>query len=99
MTDPMPAVRSILGMPPEPVDHKAEAEEIITHRASANDPHGLALVHATLYLAEQQRLANLIALGQFHLHGELPPFRHFVMHPTGEWGVQPTEEIRKGLGL
>jgi hypothetical protein len=53
MNDPMPAIRSILGMP-ETVDHKAEAEEIMANLAApANDPHGAALVHATLYLAEQ----------------------------------------------
>lgn len=57
-------------------DHKAEA---IARVESLNDWHGeegmtdatmistsiLAQVHATLYLAEQQRIANLIQIGAF----------------------------------
>jgi hypothetical protein len=100
MNDPMPAIRSILGMPEtevEPVDHKAEAEEVLAYRGSLDA--AVALAHATLYLAEQQRIANLIALGQFHIGNDLPPFRHLVMEPTGEYGVRPTPEIRKGLDL
>jgi hypothetical protein len=58
MNDPMPAIRSLLGMP-ETIDHKAEAEEIMGNLAApANDPHGAALVHATLALAERQRETN-----------------------------------------
>lgn len=60
--------------PDEPpvYDHKAEAERLtdLTSPAIAYMPvkdirvsQAAALVHATLYLAEQQRLANLIALG------------------------------------
>lgn len=45
----------------DPVDHKAEAEEILANRASQNDPNGLAIAHALLALVEQQRVANLIA--------------------------------------
>ena len=45
------------------IDHKAEAEAIMNHYGSiVNEPHGAAQVHATLYLAEQQRVANLIAV-------------------------------------
>jgi hypothetical protein len=65
MNDPMPAVRSILGMPEAevvPIDHRAEAEEILSNRGSVNDPNGLATAHAVLYLADQQRIANLIAI-------------------------------------
>lgn len=47
-----------------PVDHKSEAEEILANRGSVNDPNGLALTHAVLYLAEQQRINNLILLAQ-----------------------------------
>ena len=50
-------------------DHKAKVEELLhfedrTSNASlARDAVQVAQVHATLYLAEQQRIANLIALG------------------------------------
>ena len=53
-------------------DHKAEAELLVDGRAItvagrerkvyADKVLEVALVHATLYLAEQQRIANLIAL-------------------------------------
>ena len=58
----------------------------------------IAQVHATLALVEQQRIANLIALGQFTVvPGDMPIFRHVVFDKeTGE-GISP--EIRKGLGL
>ena len=49
-------------------DHKTEAVNyLIASKIDARDDDGLkpaiAQVHATLYLAEQQRIANLIALG------------------------------------
>lgn len=46
-------------------DHKAAAEALmsrVNESGFAIDPEG-SLVHATLYLAEQQRIANLIAYG------------------------------------
>lgn len=51
MTDPMPAVRDILGFPVE-VDHEAEAK-----KASRN---------ATTILSEDPALASVIAEGQLH---------------------------------
>lgn len=52
---------------PEPIDHAAEA----LNRINSDDPvdeitalrFAKAQVHATLALVEQQRIANLIALG------------------------------------
>jgi hypothetical protein len=48
-------------------DHNAEAEQAIVAAYNSLPPSNLvfatlAQVHATLYLAEQQRVANLIAL-------------------------------------
>lgn len=55
---------------------------------------------ATLALAEQQRIANRIALGQFRVSpDEVALFRSLVMEPRGEYEVAPVAEIREGLGL
>lgn len=56
-------------MSADKIDHKAEAEgsvAVVTHVYSlgalpAETIFALAQVHATLYAAEQQRIANLIA--------------------------------------
>lgn len=61
---------------------------------------GAAQAHATLALAEQQRIANLIALGQFRIDpNEAPMFRHLVGEPTSDLDVAPAAEIREALGL
>ena len=58
----------------------------------------IAQVHATLALVEQQRIANLIALGQFTIvPGDMPTFRHAVFDAETREGL--SSEIRKGLGL
>lgn len=45
-------------------DHAQEAQAALYgHGSLGNDPHGYALVEATLAVAEQLRIANLIALG------------------------------------
>ena len=53
------------------IDHKTEAESMLLYSADMNPAvtgeramHalGIAQVHATLYLAEQQRIGNLIAI-------------------------------------
>lgn len=44
------------------IDHKAEALMILNH-GTVVSAETEALVHATLYLAEQTRIANIIALG------------------------------------
>ena len=59
-----------------------------------------AQVHATLALAEQQRIANLIALGQFRVGpDEPPPFRHLVMRLANAYDVEPTTDIAAALGI
>lgn len=74
-------------------DHKAMAENCLA-RAEFTE----AQVHATLYLAEQQRIANLIALGQFTVvPGHMPTFRHVVFDMENGEGL--SAEIREGLGL
>lgn len=49
------------------IDHKAEAEESLRGagdgRNVATDASNNAIAHALLYLAEQQRIANLYRLG------------------------------------
>ncbi|WP_434315876.1 hypothetical protein [Leifsonia sp. P73] len=55
---------------------------------------------ATLALAEQQRIANRIALGQFRVSpDDVALFRSLVIEPRGEYAVAPVDEIREGLGL
>lgn len=55
------------------IDHAAEALKTIAsgkergHPIDADSPIAEAQVHATLALVEQQRIANIIALGQFSL--------------------------------
>ena len=87
----------------ERIDHAAEAREWID--AAARHPGAistaiLAQAEATLALVEQQRIANLIALGQFRVGpGELPPFRHLVMRPANAYDVEPTADIAAALGI
>lgn len=80
-------------------DHKAEAEKWLDpnvwREAKAADnevPTLVAIghVHATLYLAEQQRIANLIALGTEYLWGQ---------GSEGDYFMRLRPEIREGLGL
>lgn len=61
----------------EPIDHAAEAFRVLklpTAMEDATEANALAYaqVHATLALVEQQRIANLIALGSAE-HG---PYRY-----------------------
>jgi hypothetical protein len=87
--DDVPTLDKDFFVEPEPqptVDNKAEAEDILAHRASPNDPNGLALAHAVLHLAEQQRIANLIAVC-----GQL------TVREQKYWDLM--SEIEKGLGL
>ena len=60
----------------------------------------LALVDAQREANEQARIANLIALGQFRVRpDDLPHLRHLVVQPAGPNDIEPTDEIKKGLGL
>jgi hypothetical protein len=45
------------------------AREILAENGSMNDPHGYALALATIELAEQQRIANLLAFAAFQHEG------------------------------
>jgi hypothetical protein len=90
-------------------NHKKEAEginlEAIADNAMDGTGRGIivgldALRHATLALVEQQKIANLIALGSYRVtDNQLPPFRHLVMDALGEYDVTPTATIREGLDL
>lgn len=60
-------------------DHKAEAEEWLNYSGNLNSEatpeqvihaNGMAQVHATLYAAEQQRIANLLAVAALAPQGE-----------------------------
>ena len=51
-------------------------------------------------LVEQQRIATLVALGQFRVGpDELPPFRHLVMQLANAYDVEPTADIAATLGI
>lgn len=84
------------------IDHVAEAMKCIqwAHDHSAPEMLDQAQVHATLALVEQQRVANLIALGQVRIGAtDLPPYRYLVAEPFGEYDIRPPAEIREALGL
>lgn len=84
------------------VDHKQEAESVIgSDWGSSHTTNALleGQIHATLYLAEQQRIANIIALSQVRIAtSDFPPFRGLVMEP-GEYSVVVKAEIREALDL
>lgn len=59
-----------------------------------------AQAEATLALVEQQRIANLIALGSIRIGpNDTPALRHLIVEPKNEYDVQPTAAISEGLGL
>ncbi len=86
------------------LDHAAAARATLNalEEMSPTEPMSTAMgliavgqVHATLALVEQQRIANLIALGQYTIvPGEMPIYRGVIFE--GE-NVKP--EIREALGL
>ncbi|CAN5419957.1 hypothetical protein BH09ACT9_BH09ACT9_00160 [soil metagenome] len=100
-------------------DHKAEAVELIDqcetgvydgvqNTVTMQPVEALlqAQVHATLYLAEQQRIANLIALsehayGRFgNYAGEAGGMGTLFSYPTEQSGNMALRtEFREGLGL
>lgn len=93
------------------IDHAAMAASLLDQQGRwPNDRDGVnheadraiaeAQVLATLALVEQQRIANLIALGQFRVGvNDLPHLRHLVVEPKNEHDIQPVPEIREALGL
>ena len=89
------------------IDHFAEALKHIDWTHDWQEREGdteearlattmLAQVHATLALAEQQKVANVIALAGLSMHG---PLRHLAVQPMGEISVQPTDDIAAALGI
>ncbi|MEV4735526.1 MULTISPECIES: hypothetical protein [unclassified Microbacterium] len=59
-----------------------------------------AQVHATLALVEQQRIANLITLGQFRVApDDVAHFRHIVAQPKDDYTLQVSPQIAEALGL
>lgn len=90
----------------EKIDHAAvavrtldgiEGKSLPTDVIAAHTAH--ALVHATLALAEQQRIANLIALAA-HEPGNTGAYFRSVLSVPGEHDtLSLRDEIREGLGL
>ena len=91
-------------------DHKAEAEKLTAMKYAVGAPIGavrhndaLAQVHATLYLAEQQRIANLIA--GFDLLSDARPtsmdVNPWANDDENAWDRQVPlrAAIKEGLGL
>ena len=58
-----------------------------------------AQVQATLALAEQQRIANLIALGMYGKAYGSRPAQFAVTEPNGSYEVRIRRDIREGLEL
>ncbi len=86
----------------ERIDHAAEARELLDHSVESSDKDAAiamlhtnaaaAQAHATLALAEQQRIANLIALGEVRV-GKRAAWDFDSPEPE----LRP--EIREALGL
>lgn len=89
----------------EPLEHRTEARFLLEcalgrHGRSDAPAENIAAaqVHATLALAEQQRIANLIALGQFRiLPSEIPYFRHLVVRPLNDDGIDIQPDLAVAL--
>ncbi|MFF2493215.1 hypothetical protein [Agromyces sp. NPDC058064] len=94
-----PAMKAAFGGPaPEPVpvgriDHAAEADRLLASFQTENRPAEAAQAHATLALAEQQRIANLIALSAVADLGGDPATR------LDDLRVGLAGEVWEGLGL
>ncbi len=73
----------------------------------ANDEEATSITHAmvanalaTVALVEQQRIANLIALGQFRVApSDIAHFRHVVAQPKDEFSLHVSPQIAEALGL
>jgi hypothetical protein len=89
------------------IDHVARAIEL-GNLATENWNKGSAATaaaqiaganaHATLALVEQQRIANIIAIGTARIAPDQPPpLRALVFELAGEYDIRPTEMIREAL--
>lgn len=68
----------------ERIDHAAEAKAFLGNIEWGNqggDYLAAAQLHATLALVEQQRIANLVALGQYTIvPGDMPVYRSAIFN-------------------
>ena len=85
------------------INHEAAAVEALRSVPGDVSPElavQVAQAAATLALVEQQRIANIIALGRYRIGpNELPPFRHLVVEPRGDIDIAVHAEIREALRL
>ncbi|WP_374978128.1 hypothetical protein ACEYYH_10630 [Microbacterium trichothecenolyticum] len=89
------------------IDREERAQELLidasaydlTQPATAARLIAAAQAHATLALVEQQRIANLIALGMYKNADGSRLAQHAVATATGLSSVALREDIREGLGL
>jgi len=87
------------------IDYLYNAQERV--KVALKDPdQGNALVTAQIATAEalialtqQQRIANLIAMGQFSNGDSRPPLMNLAVEATDEYRIQPVAAIREALGL
>ncbi|GAB3125789.1 hypothetical protein [Glaciibacter psychrotolerans] len=86
------------------IDHKAAADSYLeacvydTHAMTNAEKVSLAQVHATLYLAEQQRIANLITTAGLN-YGAVDFTRPWEgMQDTDRWRAIRAD-VAEGLGL
>lgn len=63
---------------------------------SDSDAIAAAQVIATLELAEQQRLANIIALAGLEMNG---PMKYLAVQAIGKYDLEPAQDLKEGLGL
>ena len=92
-------------MADEKLDYAKSAELSLDAAARQERPERVAELQrraqtfATLALAEQQRIANVIALSQAIAGDGSRPLRHLAMVPVSEYDVGPHPDIAKGLRL
>jgi hypothetical protein len=109
MNDPMPAIRSILGMPEPKHDQIEDLLEKALHAHLPEDALAaaqIATARAIREQTEQLRIANLIALAD-HAHERFGNYAGWAggmgtlfSYPEDEGGnMQLRQDIRKALGL
>ena len=86
----------------ERIDHAAEALRYLPATGDGMNTGRIAVaqVHATLALVEQQRIANLVALGQFRIVPEdWPRHRMMLYEPVRMSSDSARAEVLEALGL